>query len=82
VSGEEDYSITAFHYIHQNPVVAKLALAAENWKYSSFPDYAGFRNGSLCNKEKAGLLLNLSTLDLKVETSKEIREEVIKKIFL
>jgi hypothetical protein len=22
----------------------------EDWKYSSFPDYCGFRNGTLCNK--------------------------------
>ena len=82
VSGEEDYSLTAFHYIHQNPVVAKLVLAAEDYKYSSFPDYAGLRKGSLCNKEKAGLVLNFSAIDLKAETLKEIGEDKIKKIFM
>ena len=25
----------------------------EDWEYSSFKDYAGLRNGSLCNKELA-----------------------------
>lgn len=82
VSDEENYSRIAFHYIHQNSVVAKLVLASEDWKYSSFTDYAGVRNGTLCNKEKAIRLLNISMLDLKAETAKEIKEDVIKKIFL
>jgi hypothetical protein len=28
----------------------------EAWEFSSFTDYAGIRNGNLCNKEPAYLL--------------------------
>ena len=40
-----------FFYIHQNPLNAGLVDKIEDWPYSSFLDYAGLRNGSLCNKE-------------------------------
>lgn len=81
VSGEDDYSITAFHYIHQNPITANLVTRLEDWPYSSFPDYTGARNGTLCNKERAFELLGLSAIDLITESIKEIDEERIKKIY-
>jgi len=33
----------------------------EDWEFSSFRDYAGLRNGTLCNKQLAGELLQLPT---------------------
>ena len=45
-----NYLINAMHYTHQNPWKAGLAKMIEDWPYSSFPDYAGLRNGQLCNK--------------------------------
>ncbi len=47
---QSDYYFNCFHYIHQNPFVAFLVKKMEDWKYSSFRDYAGLRNGTLCNK--------------------------------
>jgi len=55
----ELYGWTAFQYIHQNPVKAKLVDRAEDWPYSSAPDYAGLRNGTLCNQVLAKELLFL-----------------------
>jgi len=81
VSGEDYYSITAFHYIHQNPVTANLVSKPEDWPYSSFPDYITLRNGTLCNKERAFELIDLSTIDLRTESTRIIDEERIKKIF-
>ena len=49
----QDHCINCFQYIHQNPITAKLVNRMEDWEYSSFKDYAGLRNGSLCNKELA-----------------------------
>jgi len=49
-----DYYFNCFHYIHQNPLTAGIVPKIEDWKYSSFKDYAGLRNGTLCNKELAG----------------------------
>lgn len=79
VSEEENYSITTFHYIHQNPVIAGLVNGAEDWPYSSFPDYTGTRDGNLCNKKRATELLELS--DIRTDVNKKIGEERIKKIY-
>lgn len=48
-----DYSSRCFNHIHQNPVVAGLVKKPQDWLYSSYCDYAGLRNGTLCNKELA-----------------------------
>ena len=50
----QDYCCRCFDYIHQNPVAAALVKEPSEWKYSSYCDYAGLRNGTLCNKELAG----------------------------
>ena len=49
----QDYYVNCFHYIHQNPFVAKLTERLEGWEFSSFQDYAGLRQGNLCQKELA-----------------------------
>jgi hypothetical protein len=50
---QQDYYFNCFHYIHQNPLRAGLVKRLEDWEYSSFKDYAGLRNGTLCNKKLA-----------------------------
>ncbi len=54
-----NYPFVCFHYIHQNPVKAKLASQMEDWEFSSYLDYAGIRNGSLCSFEKAYRFLEI-----------------------
>ena len=49
----QDYYVNCFHYIHQNPLMAKLTDKLEDWEFSSFKDYANLRNGTLCQKELA-----------------------------
>ncbi|HEX7847567.1 MAG TPA: hypothetical protein VF476_17325 [Chitinophagaceae bacterium] len=44
-----DYLLSCFSYIHLNPVKANLVSKPEDWPYSSYSDYIGKRNGSLCN---------------------------------
>jgi len=39
------------YYIHQNPLKAELVKSLADYPYSSFPDYAGLRNGTLCKKD-------------------------------
>jgi len=58
VQEKGDYLDNCFFYIHQNPLQARLVIKIEDWMYSSFPDYAGFRKGSLCNKNLAYELIN------------------------
>ncbi|MBK7939471.1 MAG: hypothetical protein IPJ82_21370 [Lewinellaceae bacterium] len=45
-----DYALQCFHYIHGNPVRAGMVKNTSDWPYSSARDYAGIRNGNLCNQ--------------------------------
>ncbi|HEY6062560.1 MAG TPA: hypothetical protein VIV35_03065, partial [Chitinophagaceae bacterium] len=51
----QDYYVNCFHYIHQNPLVANLIERPEDWEFSSFRDYAGIRDDTLCQKGLAAL---------------------------
>ena len=53
------YPVQCFHYIHQNPVRASLVKRMEDWEFSSFQDYLGIRNGSLCHYESTYQLLGI-----------------------
>ena len=55
----ELYGLTCFNYIHNNAVAAKLVAKAEDWPYCSAPDFAGLRQGNLCNQALAKELLFL-----------------------
>jgi putative transposase len=55
----EYYGLIAFNYIHQNPVKSGLVSRAEDWPYSSASDFAGLRNGTICNQVLANELLFL-----------------------
>jgi putative transposase len=57
-----NYLTNAMHYCHQNPWKAGLVKKLEDWPYSSFLDYCGFKNDTLCNKQ---LLMELTGYDLK-----------------
>ena len=49
-------ALTCFVYIHNNPLKITNNILSK-WKYSSYLDYAGIRNGNLCNKELAQKLI-------------------------
>lgn len=54
------YSVTCFHYIHQNPIKARLVDKMEDWQYSSFNEY--YENvEAICNKHLARELLDIPT---------------------
>ncbi|MEI6753710.1 MAG: hypothetical protein WCK78_11145 [Paludibacter sp.] len=48
---KNDYALNCFMYVHQNPIFAKLVDKIEDWEFSSFQDYIGFRKGTLINKK-------------------------------
>jgi len=49
---EEEYPQVCFNYIHNNPVKAGMVKQAEDWEFSSYPDYCGMRNGKLINRKR------------------------------
>jgi putative transposase len=79
--GSTNYGYIAFHYTHQNPFKANLVSKLEDWKYSSFPDYAGMRNGSLCDKELAHQLIGFSKENFIEESYKMIDDDIGRKLF-
>lgn len=56
---DEDYPLICFLYIHQNPIRAKLVDEYRDWTFTLYQDYAGYRNGTLCNRRLANELLDL-----------------------
>lgn len=82
VNADPDYSyaLTAFHYIHQNPMRAGLVKKMEDWEFSSFKDYLGLRAGKLCNQSLAGRLLDLDVKHLYKESYAIIRDDVLNNI--
>lgn len=79
--GKEDYSAIAFHYIHQNPLKAKLVDKIEDWQYSSFRDYARLRAGSICNAPLAFELLGLTSETFLHNSSLKLDERKVSEIF-
>ncbi len=75
-----DYLLNCFYYIHQNPYQANLVKDLHQWKYSSYPDYYGYRNGTLCNKKLAMELLDLSDMDFKEDTF-VCNETIVRNLF-
>ncbi len=80
--GDKHYGYTAFQYIHQNPLKAALVLKLEDWEFSSFADYAGLRNGDLCNRDLAISLLELRMERFLQESYAELPDDLLQKIFL
>ena len=77
----DEYLLTCFHYIHQNPLQAKMVNDLKEWQYSSFLDYYGFRNGTLINKPVTKKILSLSETDFKNEDVVSLNDEIINEIF-
>ena len=77
----ENYLVNCFHYLHKNPIVSNLVKELGQWPYSSYPDYAGIRNGTLCDKKLFFSLTGLSTIDVMLGAQLEIDETVIEKFY-
>ena len=56
---------------------AGLVKQMEDWNYSSFKDYAGFRQGTLCNKELAAKFCLYNSSDFIEESHKQISTEIL-----
>lgn len=75
------YLEDCFYYIHQNPVNAGLVNEISKWPYSSFPDYAGLRNGTLCCQELFFKETGLLQKDIDGRAKKIIDTETINYLF-
>ncbi len=53
-----DYGFVCLNYVHDNAVKAKMVKVSTDYRWSSARDYAGLRNGTLCNLERGREILN------------------------
>jgi REP element-mobilizing transposase RayT len=81
IGDNEGYLLTAFNYIHQNPLKAGLVSKIEEWRHSSYPEYTGLSSLSLSNLERSKERLGFSTTDFSTGTDYKMEEEQIQKIF-
>lgn len=68
-------------YIHQNPLKAGLVQDMNDWEFSSFPDYTGIRNGSLCNQTLANKLLSFDKVQYFKTAYEMVLEDDAKRLF-
>jgi REP element-mobilizing transposase RayT len=78
--GNDQYALTAFHYIHQNPLKAGLVKDLEEWSYSSYIDYVDWCERSLCDKELAEQWVGFERGRIKDDTLQTLDEGIIQKI--
>lgn len=78
----DSYSALAcFVYILQKPKNSGYALNLADWEFSAYKDYAGLRNGTLCNKTLTFSLLGIDSGDIKLFSDSVIPKDLLKSIF-
>ena len=75
------YLERCFFYIHNNPLRTKLVSDLKDWAYSSWPDYAGLRNGTLCDKSVFFESMGLQEKSIAAWDSENLSQDIIKKFF-
>lgn len=68
-------------YVHYNPKEAGLVTNLVDWPFSSYPDYMGLRDGTLCNKELLYQLTGMTAETMKDRREVDLSEEDIMKLF-
>lgn len=77
----DNYPFVCFHYIHQNPFVAKLCPKMEDWEFSSFKDYLELRSGTMITKQQAYDFIGISQNEFYKESYQVIDESKIKYLY-
>lgn len=72
---EADYLTTCFHYIHQNPLKAGIVNKLEEWKFSSYNEYAGNSASGMISKSLAKELVEIDWNNFYEESYRVIDEE-------
>jgi REP element-mobilizing transposase RayT len=75
----DEYLLQLTCYIHLNPLIDGLVGKLEDYQWSSYPDYIGLRQGTLCDKEP--VLLGKSSDWYKRVTEQEVKDQLLKKEF-
>lgn len=74
-------ALACFVYILQKPKYSGFTEKLANWDFSSYKDYTGLRNGTLCNINLAFDLLGIDSEDIKVFSDSVIPKDLLNSIF-
>ncbi len=75
---KDDYLLQVSFYIHFNPVKDGLVKKLEDYKWSSYSDYIGLRDGTLCDKEL--ILMGGTSKDYRKNIEERLKDELIKDV--
>lgn len=78
---KESYLINCFNYVHRNPVKTNLVSELKDWPYSSFLDYTGVRDGTLCDKDCFISETRLTKEDIINGAALDYEKEMIEKFY-
>lgn len=67
---KDEYLLQLSSYIHLNPITNNLIEKLEDYQWSSYPDYIGLRDGTLCDKDIA--LYGKSPKEYKSDTEERL----------
>ena len=73
---KDEYLSLVTSYIHFNPVKDGLIEELDNYQWSSYLDYIGLRDGTLCDKD---LILSNNTPEEYKKSTEEIKEKLLLK---
>ncbi len=76
---KNEYLLYLSSYIHFNPIIGGLVKRLEDYQWSSYPDYIGLREGTLCDKKP--ILDDQSLDEYRQLTEEEIKDKLIQKEF-
>lgn len=76
---KDKYLLQLSSYIHLNPLMNGLVNKLKDYQWSSYPDYIGTRDGTLCQKKT--VLLNNTSKEYKQITEEQILEKLDEKEF-
>ncbi len=73
---KDEYLSKVTSYIHFNPIKDGLVEELNNYKWSSYPDFIGIREGTLCDKD---VILSKETPEEYKKSIEEIKEILLLK---
>lgn len=73
---KDEYLLQVSSYVHLNPIKDGLVERLDSYQWSSYPDYIGLREGTLCDKEL--VLYGATPEKYKKITEEQIKEQLIK----
>ena len=79
----DDYLMTAFHYVHQNPLRAGLVKRLEDYRWSSFGEYVGARHQDdllICNQQIAYQFMDIDKERILRDSYSVIPDDVMRKV--